>query len=72
MQTFQQAINDGFEAKEPGYYSYVFGKNKEYELAFEPLLFEDQFYVALYRDGELLTNKVVIKPGKEIKDDYKI
>lgn len=36
-----------------------------FELRFEPLLYDQQYYVALYRDGELLTNKVVIKPGKE-------
>lgn len=45
------------------YWTFEFGDNEEYKLNFEPLLFEDQYYVALYRNQELLTEKVLIKPG---------
>jgi len=45
-----------------GYWSFKFGDG--YELCFEPLLWDNQYYVALYKDHELLTNKVCVKPGK--------
>jgi hypothetical protein len=44
-----------------GYWSFKFGDG--YELCFEPLLFNNQLYVALYKDQECLTEKVVVKPG---------
>lgn len=61
MQSFDEAIKAGFKMDEDGNWSF---KSGEYELCFERLLFNDQFYVALYKNHELLTNKVVIKPGK--------
>lgn len=51
------------------YWTFKFGDNDEYELNFEPLLFENQYYVALYKNQELLTEKVVIKPGFIKKDE---
>lgn len=45
----------------PDYYSFKFGDKEEFELCFEPLLFDNQMYVALYKNGELLINKVVVK-----------
>ena len=45
-----------------GLFTYSFGDG--YELCFETLLFDEQMYVALYKNGELLTRKVVVKPGK--------
>lgn len=64
------AILNSFDlVKQPnedfGYYSFKFGDNHEFELAFEPLMQDGQMYVALYRNGELLLNdKVVVKAGK--------
>lgn len=72
MQTTLEALKEGFQlVPGPGgfgrdfrsYWSFSFGENKEYELAFEPLLFDNQMYVCLYKDGEVLTSKVVVKPG---------
>lgn len=45
------------------YWTFKFGENNEYELNFEPLLFKNQYYVALYKNQELMTEKVVVKPG---------
>ena len=45
---------------------YEFGDG--YELAFEPLLFDGQMYVALYKDKSLLIDKIVVKFGKELED----
>ena len=38
------------------------GKGGEYTVEFEPLLF-GQFYVAVYHDGDLIANKVPVRPG---------
>lgn len=56
-----KAIAAGFEAKD-GYYSYKFGDG--YELCLEQLIFDQQWYLALYQNQELLIPKVVIKLGK--------
>lgn len=57
------------EALTKGYYldphGWVFEFGDGYELRFEPLLWENHMYVALYKNGDLLTEKVVVKPGKE-------
>lgn len=52
-----------------GYWSFKFtdGDNN-YELCFEPLIWDSQMYVALYKNFDLLTNKIVVKPGY-IKED---
>lgn len=69
MYTTQQALNDGFTQDSYGNYSYKFtdAGGNEIELSFEPLLFDNQMYVALYRNRSLLTNKVVVKPGYDRK-----
>ena len=62
MQTTDEALINGFNWEdEPGYWS--FKTDDGYELCFEPLIFDGQMYVALYKDGLLITNKVVVKPG---------
>lgn len=61
MISFREALRKGFEESD-GYYSFKFGDG--YELNFEPLLFDNQYYVALYKNKELLTEKVVVKLGK--------
>lgn len=68
MQTFQDALDQGFTPEKmiggiPEVYSFKFGDG--YELCFERLIFNEQFYVALYKDQSLLTAKVPIKPGKQ-------
>lgn len=65
MQNFLDALIEGFKEQfVAGSYVFYFGENMEYELCFERLIFDNQYYVALYKDGALLTNKVVVKPGK--------
>lgn len=64
------AILNSFElVREPGevkgYFAFRFGDNKEYELTVEPLLFEDQMAIGLYKNQELLLqDKLIVKPGK--------
>lgn len=66
MQTTYDALVEGFHTDIDNMsFSFRFGDNREYELCFEPLLFDKQMYVALYKNRELLTNKVVVKPGLE-------
>lgn len=66
MKTFsEELLEAGFIVDNlPGskYYSFKFGDG--YELAIEPLLFDNQYHVALYKDGELLMEKIPIKSGK--------
>lgn len=61
-----EALAEGFELSQDGnVYSRKFGDDKEYELCFERLLFDGQWYVALYKNHDLLAPKVVVKFGKE-------
>lgn len=55
------AISKSF-APEDGYYSFKFGDG--YELCLEQLIFDEQWYLALYQNQELLIEKVVVKLGK--------
>lgn len=68
MKTTFEALEEGFEKKQHGY-SYKFGDG--YELCFEQLIWDGQMYVALYKDKELLTEKVVVKPGYIKKFNYR-
>lgn len=69
MLTTKQALKAGYKWKN-SYWSYKFGDG--YELCFEPLIWNNQMYVALYKDMELLTEKVVVMPGYEVvKAEYK-
>lgn len=61
MIDFNEALKKGYE-EYLGAFRFKFGE--DYELWFEPLLFDQQHYVALYKNKELLTDKVVIKPGR--------
>lgn len=64
MQSTREALLEGFEVNRFGNFTFTFGDNDEYELCFESLLWDGQMYVALYKNKELLTNKVVVKKGK--------
>lgn len=64
MLSTTEALKNSFTWRpDVGCWSYKFGENQEYELTFEPLLFNGQMYVALYHKYELLAEKVVVKPG---------
>lgn len=63
MQSTIEALEEGFQDK-VSYYSFKFGDHGEYELTFEKLLTPGQMYVAVYKDGDVLTNKVPVKIGK--------
>lgn len=56
-----EAILKGFDVQEGGFV-HKFGDG--YELWLEKLLFDGQWYIALYKDQELLIPKVVVKIGK--------
>lgn len=60
MKATQEALQEGFLDDGAGW---VFAFGEGYELRFEPLLWDDQMYVALYQHRGLLTEKVVVKPG---------
>lgn len=63
MQTTAEALSQGF-VKKDHLWSFTFGgTHEEYELCFEDCICDGQMYVALYKRGRLLTNKVVVKPG---------
>ena len=66
MNTFLQSLAlGGWKPKEPGYWSLDVSDMKIAELAFEPLIFDGQHYLAAYdKDGNLLFDKIVIIPGK--------
>lgn len=57
-----EALMNSWDWKEPGYWSQTIG---EVEVCLEPLIFEGQFYLAVYKDGNLVGDKVCIKLGKE-------
>lgn len=66
MQTTFDALMEGYTVDvNTMSFNYRFGDNNEYEVCFEPLLFDKQMYVAIYKNRQLLTNKVCIKPGYE-------
>lgn len=63
MQTFEEAT-ENLEQKMDGSKVFKFGDG--YELWFEKLIWDNQYYVALYdKNLNLLTDKIVIKPGYE-------
>lgn len=61
MKATQEALQEGFLDEGPAGWAFYFGEG--YELRFEPLLWDEQMYVALYQNQGLLTEKVVVKPG---------
>lgn len=67
MKTAREALDAGFTF-ENGYYEFAFGPipGETYRLVFEPMLFDNQWYVKLCsEDGGVLTEPVVVKPGFE-------
>lgn len=60
MKAFAEVLRDAF-TDEHGYWSL---RDGEYELCVEPLLFDGQWYVALYRNGGLVGEKLPVKAGK--------
>lgn len=62
MLTFLQSIENWEYHPEHLTWSFKFGDG--YELCVETLMFNQQAYIALYKDQSLLTNKIPIKPGK--------
>ncbi len=69
MLTTKQALKKGFQDNGSSW-EFKFGDNEEYELMFEPLIWDEQMYVALYKNQELLTDKVVAKPGYIKEDEH--
>lgn len=39
-----------------------------YQICLEPLIFDEQWYLAVYKDESLVAGKVVVKVGK--REDY--
>lgn len=66
MITFNEALSHGFTPDEYGNWSYkaIDDHGNTYELCFERLLSDGQYYVGFYKNQNLLTDKVVIKAGK--------
>lgn len=62
---------DGIQVDAEGYWTYLFGDNKEFELRFEPILGEGMYYVSLYKNRVLLTEKIAVK-GLTQEDQNKI
>ena len=56
-----------WEKDELGYYKLVLENG--YEITLEPLIFDEQWYLAVYKDQGLVAPKVVVKVGKP--SDYK-
>jgi hypothetical protein len=48
--------------KQDGYYSLPLENG--YEVCLEPLIFDEQWYLAVYKNMELVAPKVVVKVGK--------
>lgn len=64
MENSIDAISEGFTLdEEAGVWMYNFGDG--YQLCLEPLMWDGQFYMALYKDEGLLIPKVCMKLGKE-------
>ena len=63
----KEALNQGFPEDEFGHvFNFTDGPDdnlNHYELRFERLLFDGQMCVALYKNKDLMTTKVVVKPG---------
>lgn len=61
MQTFKEAIKEGgWEQGEGMYLRKVIG---DIEICLEPLLFDNQMYLAVYKNQSLLFPKLPIKLG---------
>lgn len=64
-----EALKDWEKDEGLGYY-YLKLENG-YEICLEPLIFDQQWYLAIYKDQSLLFPKVVVKIGKnETVDEF--
>lgn len=63
MKNFHKAIEDSYFIKNQ-FGSMFLELDNGYEVWLEKLIFDDQYYLAIYKDKELVTDKIVIKPGK--------
>lgn len=61
MELTINALEKGYQETASGW---VFRFGEGYELYFELLPRDEQMYVSIYKDRILLTNKVIVKPGK--------
>jgi len=64
MDSTLEALAKGDWSLKNGCLSYEFGDG--YELCLEPLLFDGQMYLALYKDQNLLIPKICVKAGKKL------
>jgi len=65
MKTTLEAIIDGGFILDPESHYFKFNFGEGYELSLEPLVTPGQFYVALYKNEDLLIEKIPVKIGKE-------
>lgn len=63
MITTKEALQSWQKDEELNFYK--LSLENGYEINLEPLLFDGQWYLAVYKDGELVAPKVVVKIGKE-------
>jgi hypothetical protein len=66
MLTTHEALKD-WEKDEFGCFKLILEGG--YEICLEPLIFDEQWYMAVYKDKWLVAPKVVVKVGK--REDYK-
>lgn len=58
--TLKQLRDEGILIDTEGYYVYSFGPEKEYELCIEPTQDEGTYFIALYKNRVLLTEKLLL------------
>lgn len=66
METTKEALKN-WQKDELGFYKLVLENG--YEICLEPLIFDEQWYLAIYQNEGLIAPKVVVKVGKP--EDYK-
>ncbi len=65
-ETLKKLRDDGIRVDEEGYYSFSFGEKKEFELCIEAVGDEGNYYISLYKNRVLLTQRLPICiPKKE-------
>ncbi len=67
MQDTHDALKS-WEKDELGYFKLVLEDG--YEIALEPLIFDEQWYLTVYKDQSLVAPKVVVKVGKPSDYEY--
>lgn len=58
--TLKELRAQGILIDTEGYHTYSFGDRKEYELCVEPVGEEGTYYIALYKNRVLLTEKLLV------------